>query len=575
VTTFEIDPTKRPGAVSGRYEVVVVGGGPTGHALAIELGRRDVRCALIERREAPQHIPKGQNLTQRTMEHFARWGCADLLRSRRVLPKGYPIGGIVAYRDLMSDYWLAPAGREAVGAYFSQANERLPQYETEAVLRECVRDLDSVTTLYGFVATSIDQSERGVRVGVAREGAAETEILEAQYAVGCDGARSVVRKQVGIDRASGALRQRMVLAVFRSTQLHEALSRFPERTTYRAMHPDLRGYWRFFGRVDVGSTWFFHAPAEGATDQRHIVGLVQESAGTPIACEVSHLGFWDLRVDVAREYRNGRVFIAGDAAHSHPPYGGYGLNTGLEDAVNLAWKLASVLRGWGGAQLLESYSLERQPIFEETGREVITAGIERDRAFLERFDPDRDRATFESAWADQMAVADTGPQWYEPHYEGSPVVDGPAGGRCSVIGEHRLEARPGHHLAPCLLWDGRNAFDALGDGFTLLALGVPEVVSDFEEAARRLRLRLRIVVDPSDAARRQYGSELVLVRPDQYVAWVGRGEPCDASAVLRSAAGTDSLGFQRGGERGSSLERRWTMTQCLHFQLDERRTHNR
>ena len=534
-----------PGKPAGRYEVVIVGGGPVGHALAIELGRRGVSCALVERRAAPQRIPKGQNLTQRTMEHFARWGCAEQLRSRRVLPKGYPIGGIVAYRDLMSDYWHAPPGREAVGNFFSQANERLPQYETEAVLRERVRDFGSVTTLYGIAVTSIDQSADGVRVGVAREGSVASGTLDADYVVGCDGARSVVREQSGIDRSSGALRQRMVLAVLRSTELHEALSRFPERTTYRAMHPDLGGYWRFFGRVDVGSTWFFHAPAQGRDDERDIVGLLHESAGRPFACDFSYLGFWDLRIDVAREYRNGRVFIAGDAAHSHPPYGGYGLNTGLEDAVNLAWKLELVLRGVGGDALLESYSLERQPVFEGTGRDVITAGIERDRTFLERYHPDRDRAAFEEAWAGQMAVADTGPQWYEPHYEGSPIVDGPVGGCCGVVGEHRLEARPGHHLGPCLLADGRNAFDALGDGFTLLALGSPELTAGFEDEARRLGLPLTVLADPSGAARRQYGAELVLVRPDQHVAWIGGGEPCDARAVLRAAAGAEPIGFRR------------------------------
>jgi 2-polyprenyl-6-methoxyphenol hydroxylase-like FAD-dependent oxidoreductase len=536
-----------------RFEVVVVGGGPVGHALAIELGRRGVHCALVERRHEPQQIPKGQNLTQRTMEHFARWGSAGELRARRTLPEGYPLGGIVAYRDLMNEYWHAPAGREAVAAYFSQAIERLPQYETEAVLRERVRDCATVTTMYGHVVCSIEQSTRGVRVGVVSvERPSEAQVLEADYVVGCDGARSIVREQAGIDRQSGSLRQRMVLAVFSSTELHRALSRFPECTTYRAMHPDLHGYWRFFGRVDVGSTWFFHAPTAGRTEARDILGILHEAAGVPFACEFSYLGFWDLRVDVARQYRRERALVAGDAAHSHPPYGGYGLNTGLEDAVNLAWKLEAVLRGWGGDRLLETYSLERQPIFEETGRDVITAGIEHDRAFLERYDPERDRAAFEAAWP-QMAVANTGPLWYEPHYEGSPVVDGPPGGRCSVVGEHRLDARAGHHLGPCRLSDGTNAFDALGDGFTLLAFGAPEVVAAFEDDARRLGVPFRVLFDPAEGPRRQYGAELVLVRPDQYVAWTGGGERCDTRRVLEAAVGAGWRGFARRGARTEAI----------------------
>ncbi|MGH9100525.1 MAG: FAD-dependent monooxygenase, partial [Acidimicrobiales bacterium] len=245
--------------------------------------------------------------------------------------------------------------------------------------------------------------------------------------------------------------------------------------------------------------------------------------------------------------------IAGDAAHSHPPYGGYGLNTGLEDAVNLAWKLAAVLRGWGGDCLLESYTLERQPVFAETGRDVIAAGIERDRAFLDRYDPDVDRAAFEEAWA-QMAVADTGPPWYEPHYEGSPVVDGPAGGSSGVVGEHRFAARPGHHLGPGRLSDGRNAFDALGDGFTLLSFGARNVSREFGAAARRLGLPITVLADTAtaDTGHRHYGAQLVLVRPDQYVAWVGDGAQCEPRAVLRAAAGIDPSGFRRGCAQAAS-----------------------
>ena len=144
-----------------RYQVVIVGGGPVGVALAVELGQRGISCALVERHLRPQRIPKGQNLTPRTLEHFYFWGSVDELRAARVLPPGYPIGGVTAYGNLMSDYWYAPApGREGVRPYYFQDNERLPQYLTEEVLRARLAELPTVTTLFGWTAETVEQDDR-------------------------------------------------------------------------------------------------------------------------------------------------------------------------------------------------------------------------------------------------------------------------------------------------------------------------------------------------------------------------------------------------------------------------------
>src|SRR5205085_6326490 len=292
----------------------------------------------------------------------------------------------------------------------------------------------NVAALFGWRAEFVEDHDRGVRVTVAEEHGAERGIIHAQYVVGCDGARSMVRQHLGIDRGGADFDQRMVLAVFRSRELHEGLRRFPECTTYRVLHPDLQGYWQFFGRVDVGEGWFFHAPVPRDTtpDSYDFLSLVRRAAGFDCAVEFDHVGFWDLRIAVASRYQVNRVFIAGDACHSHPPYGGFGLNSGLEDAVNLGWKLAARLEGWGGDELLGSYGEERRPIFVETGEAMIAGGIESDRAFLERYRPERDRQEFEHAWAELGARAGRRRQSYEPHYEGSSVVFGPSGGVCSI-----------------------------------------------------------------------------------------------------------------------------------------------
>ncbi len=518
--------------------VIVVGGGPVGLGLAATLGKARIPCVVLERRIEPSMIPKGQNLTARSLEHFYSWDCADELRAARLLPQGFPIGGITAYESLAGEYWYAPAGREAVSDFYYQRQERLPQYLTEAVLRTRVASFDPVTTLFGWSATSVWAENDGVRVtAVEDSGGARCEI-EGFYVVGCDGARSMVREQAGITCSGADFDQRMVLAVFRSRDLDAGLDRFPPRTTYRVLHPELEGRWWFFGRVDAAGTWFFHAPVprDATAGNLDIHSLVERAAGFPAACDFQHVGFWDLRVSIADTYRQGRAFIAGDAAHSHPPYGAYGLNTGLEDAVNLGWKLAAVLKNWGGPQLLDSYTQERRPIFVETG-EAITDGIAKDRAFLARYSPQRDRGEFEHAWS-RLTAGDTAPPSYEPHYEGSPIVWGPRDSACGTHGNHTFEARAGHHLAPASLSSGCNIFEELGRGYALVALtGDRRPAAAFQAAAGKLRMPLRVLADTFDGQRTAYKRRFILVRPDQYVAWTGNELPANATGLLRRVAG--------------------------------------
>lgn len=524
-----------------RYQVIIVGGGPVGVALAVDLGLRGVSCALVERHQTPQRIPKGQNLTARTLEHFYFWGVEDELRGARVLPPGFPIGNVTAYGSLMGEFWYAPTGHEITNQYYFTKNERLPQYLTEDVLRRRLAQLPSVKAMFGRAATRVEQDDGGVRVTVADDvWPYEDTVLEADYVVGCDGARSLVRDQMGIGRDGPDYEQRMVLAVFRSKDLHEGLQRFPSATTYRVLKPELRGYWQFFGRVDVGEGFFFHAPVspDASRETFDFLGLLREATGLELQAELDHVGFWDLRIMVANEYRAGRAFIAGDACHSHPPYGGFGLNTGLEDAVNLGWKLTAALEGWGGETLLDSYTQERRPIFQETGQVMIADGIESDRAFLERYDPAKDREEFAQAW-NEFATKGGWRTSYEPHYEGSSVVMGPPGAACSIHGNHTYAAQAGHHLAPRMLSSGTNVFEALGSGFTLLAFDADDgAVKAFEAAAQALSAPLKVLRDTYDGDRRAYEAKLVLVRPDQYVVWAGNDTPADALSIIGTATGT-------------------------------------
>ncbi|WP_439140429.1 FAD-dependent monooxygenase [Roseicyclus sp.] len=513
------------------FDVIIAGGGPVGMGLAIELGQRGIRVAVIERHHQPQPIPKGQNLTQRTAEHFLAWGCEAELRTAFPLPPGSGIGGLTTYGTLLSEHHYDWLNRAHVRDFYRCANARLPQYATEGVLRDRAAQIADITLLYGWSVIGFSQDSNDLQVEIEATSDGARQVLTGRYAVGCDGSRSLLRAAAGIEETLADHNRVMALLVFRSPELHELLKRYPGKAFYNVLHPDFEGYWQFFGRVDHGVSWFFHAPVPlGTTRESHdFEAMLTRAVGQPFALELDYVGLWDLRVAIADDYRKGRAFVAGDAAHSHPPYGGYGINTGFEDARNLGWKLAAVIQGWGDERLLDSYNAERRPVFASTARDFIERFITDDRAFLETYNPERDRAAFEAAWHSRNLDADE-VMAFEPHYEGSPLIGG--AGSPSAKGSHTHTARPGHHVSPRDLPDGTNSFDRLGAGFTLLAEDVARA-ADFVNAAKMLGVPLALVDVPEGALETAYGSSAVLVRPDHFVAWIEDG--AEAGAVLRRA----------------------------------------
>ena len=521
--------------------VVIIGGGPVGMGLAVELGQRGVHAIVVERYTTPQPIPKGQNLTQRTMEHFWFWGAERELRAARTIPNEYGIGGMTAYGTLLSGHAHDWMQRELVRPYYFTDNERLPQYATEDVLRARGKSLGALDLMFGWSADRVVQDEGGVSVEISERNGSGRMLLRGDYAVGCDGSRSVVREQADISQTLSDHDRLMVLLVFKSSKLHELLKKYPGKSFYNVLHPDLKGYWKFFGRVDLGTTWFFHCPVPPGTtrDNFDFRRLLYEAAGDEFDVAFDHIGFWDLRIATADNYRMGRVFVAGDAAHSHPPYGGYGINTGFEDARNLGWKLAATLQGWGGDRLLASYDAERRPVFASTARDFIEKSIETDRDFVAAYDPERDRTAFDAAWKARTSGARGEVNTFEPNYRGSPIVFGATGAETNAKGAHTFKAQPGHHLAPQMLSSGRNVFEELGPGFSLIALDVADAtVAAFRQAAEAMKLPLKVIRDTLADTRTAYEARLILVRPDHFVAWCATEAPADASVIFRKATGS-------------------------------------
>lgn len=511
--------------------VIIVGGGPVGLGLAVELGQAGVPTLLFEPNVVPSPIPKGQNLTQRTLEHFHFWGAEEALRHAQTIPPSYGVGGLTAYGSLLGGIHYDWLQRDLVGEYYYTRNGRLPQYETERVLRERVTELPHVRMMVGWRVLSVEQDDDGVDVIAEEAGGDVRQNFRAAFAVGCDGSHSLVRESAGISQTLDDRNRLMALLLFRSEGLNVLLERFPGKSYYNVLNPELEGYWQFFGRVDLDGRFFFHAPVppEARSEDFDFVGMLRRAIGAECDIAIEHRGFWDLRFAIADRYRNGRIFIAGDAAHSHPPYGGYGINSGLEDARNLGWKLAAHHGGWAGPGLLDSYDAERRPVFASTARDFIAASIHRDRDFLTAFAPDRDAAAFAREWAARATGAKEEVGRFAPQYAGSPIIG--SGGTSSAVGDHRHRARAGHHLSPGLLPSGRNSYALLGRGFTLFTTD-PSSAGPWQVAANALSIPLRLVIGSVPA----YEAAHVLVRPDQFVAWSG-DDGMEPGAVLSRACG--------------------------------------
>jgi len=517
--------------------IVIIGAGPTGTALALDLALRDTPSVLVERYEKLQHIPKGQNLTQRTGEHFKSWGITSEIRQATLIPPEYGNEGMVAYGTLLSEYHYDWFKRATVREFYAADNERLPQFETERILRERASEFDYIKMYKGWTYLSHQESANGVQVTLKRTHGEEIKEITASYIVGCDGARSSVREATSITQSSSDTQRRMALLVFHSPSLHNMLeARYPGKTIFNVLSPEHQGYWQFFGRVDLNANWFFHAPVpnDALIDEFDYEHLLHSAVGAEFDFTLNHKAFWDLRFTHADVYRSGRTFIAGDAAHSHPPYGGYGVNTGFEDARNLSWKLAAQLHGWGTEALLDSYTSERHPVFASTRDDFILAMINSDAKFLSRYSPGTDKQAFTQAWQARATGGQREVAGFVPHYIGSPIVhsygadkDQPQTPGAKALHLHRPVA--GAHLSPRLFANAEVDFDELSNNFTLLLPAELEAIrTKFQEAADAAGIALKCLSkiefsNPSLVDIKDSNSVIescVLVRPDHFIGWV-------------------------------------------------------
>ena len=544
-------------------EVLVAGAGPCGLMLANELGRRGIRTLVVDPKTGTAFNPQANATQARTMEHFRRLGFADEVRALG-LPPDHPTD--IAYFTRYTGYELArlslPTAAEAVrnvrkmGGSWSAAElpHRVSQKFVEAVLRKHAQAHGSNDVRFGWRLAEFRDRGDEVTAVVETVDGGPRQSVRAKYQVGADGPRSLVRSTLGIPwgGATGVRRDFMgglMFAVYlRAPGFYEV---FPNARAwmYVSVNHQRRA---FMASVDGRSEFAFHGAVHAGenpeawteADARRVYA---EALGREIPIEVLSFGTWTAGHSlVAQSFQRGRVFMAGDAAHLFTPTGGLGYNTAVEDAVNLGWKLASVLRGASPPALLDSYEPERKPL---ALRNTAYAKQFADSVGLYFAQPvlEEDSAAGEAARRDAAVHLNAHVRLefnipgvtFGGRYDGSPVIvpDGstpPPDAANSYVPSASPGGRPPHAWLP----DGRSLFDSFHAEWTLLALGPhPPATEAFLQAARVLALDVKVVHHPDPALRDLYEAPLALIRPDQIVAWRGH-DAVHAAAVLRRASGS-------------------------------------
>jgi 2-polyprenyl-6-methoxyphenol hydroxylase-like FAD-dependent oxidoreductase len=530
-------------------DVLIVGAGPTGLTLAVDLGRRGVRCTIIEQKEAPQFLPKMERCNARTMEIYRRIGIVDRIRAAG-LPSNCPMDvfivlSLVEPPLLHLPYPSVDEARKLIaatkdGSQPLEPYQLISQYTLEPVLKSIAEEFPSVTVRYGCEFLSFTQDARSVTATVKSDG--QTSEITAEYLAGCDGGSSLVRRQLGIGLTGDSNLLELRQALYYCEELYDHIP---------------IGNGRHYHVADAQSTFLIvqdstkhftlHSVVEADAD---MATMFEKTVAMPVKYEMLYVGQWRQNLLLADSYGRGRVFLAGDAVHLVIPTGGLGMNSGVGDAIDLSWKLAAVLAGWGGPNLLPSYEIERRQIGDRNVAASRHATVGR-RAWRAAYRPNiRDNtpegaatranlsriADIEQRKSNEMIGAELGYR-----YVGSPlIVSGPGEGPEHNFMQYEPTTWPGARLPHVWLSDGTAIQDRIGygHGYTLLRLGRTRAdTAPLQREFAAIGVLFQALDISDEAPRDVYGYDLLLLRPDMHVVWRGNAAPPEPAKLAAMATG--------------------------------------
>jgi 2-polyprenyl-6-methoxyphenol hydroxylase-like FAD-dependent oxidoreductase len=529
--------------------------------LAIELGRFDVSCIVFEEDATPPWFPKANSSTARTMEHYRRLGFADQIRAVG-LPADHPQD--VAYFTRYTDGWELA---RLVGASRNNAMDmnkrdenlwptpeplhRSNQIFIEPVLKDQAERYRSVQLKFGWRVLSMHRGDDRVMIEAESASTGERQHFEFSFLAGCDGPRSLVRKSLEIRHEGVSHEERffmggqMLATRLNAPDFYNVVD--GERAwQYWAMNSERRS---IMVALDGKGAFTLHTqlPRGGMASADWVDESLRFNINKPFSYEVVSMVEWTAGLTlVAERFQCGRVFLLGDAAHLFTPTGGLGYNTSIEDAANLGWKLAATVQGWGGPLLLESYHAERHPAAKRNTAFAKTMAdslglIEISSAHEERSEKG---GTLRAQLGERLlkhAVDEfnTPGIQFGTWYADSPIILDESPGEPPVQDPHVYvpNGTPGARAPHFWLDVGRCVFDDFGLGFAVLDFGENAGAEDLVAAAIDLGVPVKLLRISNAEAQKLYEADIVLVRPDQHIAWRGKSETFDAGRVIRRALG--------------------------------------